>query len=499
VQLKAFEEAWAIRRKFMRQPETIQSDILIADGKIAQATAEVAKLDARIADIQRGAPELQRSRSTSWAALAGVDRRELEKQVSDADAKKAPLNREIAAINAQLANLQKSIVDAARIVGATVTRLYLSPKMFTKFDVVIIDEASMVLLPAPFHAAGLAKEKVIVSGDFRQLPPIVPTDEEAILAELATDVFGRAGITKAVNSGVRPKRGVILETQSHINDLRANVSGASANNGIPTSKTIPPAPFEATLTVVDTSTIVPFVNRDPVGSRYNLMHGLAVRNLVHHFQHDGYLTSLKRLGVCSPFAAQAKLLKRLLADLRPGVPVEAGTVHRDQGNEKEMMVTDIPDGVGEPRPGRWLDAELADEDGAKLFNVAISRSRHHLVFFCQHRLPGPEAAGSIPPERDAVLCPGPSADMSEAKEIERFRFAEPELGTLRRCKAAERDQSGLLRMQCQRKLRQPLAHHVEKASAVGLVLEADHDVVRITHDHHVASSLAPSPAQRSKT
>src|SRR6202035_2538309 len=34
--------------------------------------------------------------------------------------------------------------------------------------------------------------------------------------------------------------------------------------------------------------------------------------------------------------------------------------------------------------------------------------------------------------------PGPSADMSEAKEVERFRFAEPELGTLSRSQAAER-------------------------------------------------------------
>jgi superfamily I DNA and/or RNA helicase len=86
------------------------------------------------------------------------------------------------------------------------------------------------------------------------------------------------------------------------------------------------------------------------------------------------------LGVCSPFAAQAKLLKRLIVDLRLSHPVDAGTVHRYQGNEKEMMVIDIPDGLGEPRPGRWLDAELPDDDGAKLFNVAISRSQHHLVF-----------------------------------------------------------------------------------------------------------------------
>jgi hypothetical protein len=36
----------------------------------------------------------------------------------------------------------------------------------------------------------------------------------------------------------------------------------------------------------------------------------------------------------------------------------------------------------------------------------------------------------------------------------------------------------------------------QSLTTFGLVLEADHDVVRITHDHHVASSLAPSPARR---
>jgi AAA domain/Topoisomerase DNA binding C4 zinc finger/PLD-like domain len=386
-QLKAFEDAWALRRPFMRQPDAIHADIRNADSKFAQTAAEVVSLDAQIAAIRGGAPDLERAMIAGQAALARVDRRGAEKEVSAADATKVPLNQEIAAINAQLIDIQKSIIEQARIVGATVTRLYLSPKMFTNFDVVIIDEASMVLLPALFHAAGLAKEKVIVSGDFRQLPPIVPTDEEAILAELATDVFRCAGITKAVNSGAQPKRTVMLEQQSRMHEkICRMISGPMYKGRLRTAsyhpgEAIPPTPFEITLTVVDTSTIVPFVNRDPVGSRYNLMHGLAVRNLIHHFQHDGYLISHKRLGVCSPFAAQAKLLKRLLADLRPGVPVEAGTVHRYQGNQKEMMVIDIPDGVGEPRPGRWLDAERPDDDGAKLFNVAISRSQHHLVFF----------------------------------------------------------------------------------------------------------------------
>src|SRR3954452_5866616 len=110
------------------------------------------------------------------------------------------------------------------------------------------------------------------------------------------------------------------------------------------------------------------------------MHGLALRNLVHRFQQEGYLTSCKRLGVCSPFAAQAKLLKRLIADLGLGKLVDAGTVHRYQGNEKGRMVIDIPDGLAEPRTGWWPDAERRVEDGAKLFNVPISRSQDHLVF-----------------------------------------------------------------------------------------------------------------------
>jgi predicted nucleic acid-binding Zn-ribbon protein len=385
-QLKAFEDTWAIRRPFMRQPDAIQADIRRVTGKITQTAAEVDGLSAQIADVQRGAPDLEKTMNAGQASLAGVDRRAAEKEVFAADANKAPLNQEIVTINAQLADIQKSIIEQARIIGATVTRLYLSPKMFANFDVVIIDEASMVLLPALFHAAGLAREKVIVSGDFRQLPPIVQTDEAAILAELATDVFNRAGITKAVNSGARPKRTVMLEEQSRMHDqICRMISGPMYRSRLRSfdynpAEIIPPAPFETTLTIVDTSTILPFVNRDSVGSRYNLMHGLAVRNLVHHFQRDGYLTSGKRLGVCSPFAAQAKLLKRLIADLHIGDRVDAGTVHRYQGNEKEMMVIDIPDGLGEPRPGRWLDAEQADDDGAKLFNVAISRSQHHLVF-----------------------------------------------------------------------------------------------------------------------
>jgi hypothetical protein len=388
---KVYEDAPVMKRLFIRvfmyKPDAIEADIRQADGKLAQMTLEITELDTQIAGIQRAMPDLKLTMSVRRTALAGIERPAVEQEILTADAKKVSLNREVAKIDAQLTDIQKSTLEKARIVGATVTRLYLSPKMFTNFDTVIIDEASMVLLPALFHAAGLAKEKVIISGDFRQLPPIIKTNEKAISAELGHDVFSHAGITKAVNVGTLPKRTVMLEQQSRMHtQICEMISGPMYGKRLRTADykpadTLPPVPFETPLTVVDTSTVIPFVSRDSAGSRYNLMHGLAIRNLVFHFQHGGYLTSHKRLGVCSPYTAQAKLLKRLITDLRPEVPVEVGTVHRYQGNEKETMVIDIPDGVGEQRPGRWLDAERPDEEGAKLFNVAISRSQHHLVFF----------------------------------------------------------------------------------------------------------------------
>src|SRR4029077_1919941 len=89
---------------------------------------------------------------------------------------------------------------------------------------------------------------------------------------------------------------------------------------------------------------------------------------------------------------------------------------------------------------------------------------------------------------------GFAANEGEAQEVEGLRLAEPApLAALCR-KASELDQPGLLRMHRQRKLPQPLAHLVQEAMGVALVLESDDKVIGVTHDNHVARGLAPSPA-----
>jgi len=137
-----------------------------------------------------------------------------------AEERLAEIGRNIAEIERQLSDIEASVLANAKVIGATATKLFLSPTSFAGFDVVILDEASMLLLPALFHAAGLGKESVVISGDFRQLPPIMQSEQEALRRELGKDVFHVAGIEEDVRSR-RSKRMRMLEDQFRMPSLFA--------------------------------------------------------------------------------------------------------------------------------------------------------------------------------------------------------------------------------------------------------------------------------------
>ena len=239
-----------------------------------------------------------------------------------------------------------------------------------------------------YYAAGLAGERVVISGDFRQLQPIVQTKQRALAEIIGSDVFKAAGITDAVESGGAPPRLVMLDTQYRMQkpicDLISSMMyerrlKTQRDNTV--SEGRPPAPFDQTLTVVDTSRIWPFVNRDAFGSRYNLMHALAIRNLCLHLHEQKYIRGTGDIGVATPYAAQAKLLRRILKGNNLEQKVAAGTIHRYQGDEKRLMILDIPDSLGESRVGMFMEADNPQDSGAPLINVGISRAQDHLVVF----------------------------------------------------------------------------------------------------------------------
>lgn len=373
-----------LTRIFRRTAEEVERDIQIVSMEISRYAEESDEAIRRVNEIAPAVRRKEFEKNQVVQSLLAFDRRIIEKEIEELETRKQPVNDEIADINRQLSNIAKAVLEQARIIGATVTKAFLSPQLFSNFDVVIVDEASMVMLPALFYAAGLSKGKVIISGDFRQLPPIVQTEQKEIYEAIGGDVFQTSGLTQAFSSGRTLKRAVMLDEQYRMDEKICKLISSRMYKGkLKTSSSRnpegprPPEPFNGALTVIDTSTIMPFSNRDPFKSRYNLMHALAVRNLCLDFKRKG-LVRPRFMGICTPYAAQATIAKRILEGAGLDF-IEAGTIHKYQGDEKTVMILDIPDSYGEKNAGIFLQADQPDDDGAKLFNVAISRAKNHLI------------------------------------------------------------------------------------------------------------------------
>jgi hypothetical protein len=358
----------------------VRKDLLLAitkeaaDAKAAHQEAEtrIAALRSRIATH----PEFDTCKSS------------LANYTSDIDT----ISAKICAIEAQLNALRDEVLANCRVLATTVYRTYLKGQVARSFDVVVIDEASMLALPMTYYAAGLARRSVAVAGDFRQLPAIVVSDEPLAAEWLKQDVFHKAGIVNAINFGQQPDNLVALRIQYRMpDDICAVINDLFyPQNKLKTDASVrhrgkDEFPFgDAGLLYVDTSGYHPWAAlRIGTYSRYNLLHAFLLRNIFCYLDDQGYLPPPNKpnreLGIVSPYSAQVRLVQRLLDEHLNGLGTRfAATVHGFQGNEKDTILLDLTDSPG-ARLSKFMRATSLEEDGARLLNVAASRARRHVV------------------------------------------------------------------------------------------------------------------------
>ena len=318
--------------------------------------------------------------------LTGWDRKAVKTTIAGVTLKLKGIDREIDALDDRFGKLRQEISDKARIWGATLTKTFLNSDLFNKTDTVIVDEASTAFLPAVYFACGLAKRSVVISGDYLQLPPIIETKEKQILKEVGVDIFEKSGTQKLLEAQAKSKYITMLNTQYR---MHADICSLIAqpfykgrlDTGISSKPLLENSPplFASPITIIDTSSLYPYENRDQSNSRYNLLHAAVLRNLLRYCKKEKYLTDPSHLGICTPYKAQAKVLSSIIASESLSELVRASTVHRFQGDEKHTIILDIPDGLGFKSVGIFLQADTTTEDGARLFNVAVSRAKETLV------------------------------------------------------------------------------------------------------------------------
>lgn len=291
-------------------------------------------------------------------------------------------------IDNKIARLEDNLLQEACIIGTTLTKGFTKEGMFTRrFDVVIVDEASMAPLPALFFVSGLATERVVVIGDFRQLPPIAQAETQAVRKWLKTDVFEANGITRTVDEGEQDSRlsQLIEQYRMHPNISQLinkfvyggrlkNIEKKGAEEKLE-SKVINSVPFSGnSLILCDTSSFDPWCSMNSTYSRFNPYEA----RLSIYLAKQAFDAGVERIGIITPYRAQVNLLTKMLWDeALEESPIDVLSVHRSQGREKDVIIFSLTEGRGAPI-GRLNNGKFGSE-AMKVINVAISRARSKLI------------------------------------------------------------------------------------------------------------------------
>ncbi len=321
-----------------------------------------------LAEQVAGLPPLDQCRSR----LLSVDI-----QIKELEGRAAELHK-------QIEQVRQDVLNRCQVLATTVYRTYLKGQVERQFDVVIIDEASMLMLPMSFYAAGRAKQTAVIAGDFRQLPPIVLSDELLAADWLKKDAFCKIGVPQQVATAphylaalriqFRMRCDICEVTNRLFYDDHPLVTDSIVDK--PESRQMPIG--HGQLLYVDTASLHPWAaTKMGTYSRYNLLHALLIKKMVLYLRGTGYLDDGEAVGIVAPYSAQTRLIQALLKDADVE-DVVAATVHRFQGNEKRTMLVDLTDSTG-CMLGRFMKGVSPEDDGSRLLNVAISRAKHHVI------------------------------------------------------------------------------------------------------------------------
>jgi hypothetical protein len=132
------------------------------------------------------------------------------------------------------------------------------------------------------------------------------------------------------------------------------------------------APLEGEhIGIYDTGTVGSLPNRTDSGSYYNLYQAFLAVALAKQAVKSGY----QSIGIISPFRSQTNLIQKIVKDENLDDKVEADTVHRFQGGEKQIIIFDTTTSD----PTKLTDDQAEGGDDEKLLNVAFSRSQEKCI------------------------------------------------------------------------------------------------------------------------
>ncbi|NKY44306.1 ATP-dependent RecD-like DNA helicase [Nocardia cerradoensis] len=315
------------------------------------------------------------------------------------------LRKQLDELNQQRAKIRQAVRGRCRIMGTTIAKAIQSRRLLDRIDVVVIDEAGMVDLPSAWLAAALARERVVIAGDFRQLPAVTKADSDRKASDddraharmwSSRDPFRASGLVTESGTVRDDPRLVALDTQYRMREPICDLVNAVAYPDAPlrtgrnNTSRIPANPLvETPMILIDTS-------RQRIPNRQNqsnTVHEAVIHELIRGLQYEGVLPGRKwqesevahgsrptdRLAVITPYRKQVKALQSSVK-YRFGTDYDAlvDTIHRFQGSQRPIVIFDTAAGAGSD-PGYFYTGSGLSSQTCRLLNVALSRAQDHLI------------------------------------------------------------------------------------------------------------------------
>ncbi len=377
-------------------------------GKVARATSELGSARTLVTQFQESLAAWQKHEVELQSSLRHVEKvfieqqhiceklpshTQTEQQLKSVEAQLATIAAELAGVQAKLDHLQQLLISEAKALFCTLTKNYCGDELKgQQFSAVIIDEISMALPPLIFLAAARASKRVILVGDFWQLPPIIRSKDPIAKERLGQDAFHLTGIVK---SNEPEKSAIILtalKTQQRMRTPIANVARELAyghsrlvdHESVRTREekewlhALPRNP----LIVLDTAELNSWCGREAGSlSRFNFNSATAavdIAALAAASVPKPKDEQKRPIGIVTPYAAQRRLIQRLIEAAELGDWVKVGTVHTFQGGEADLIIFDSV--LDDPYWSARLTNPNSELEVRRDINVAITRAREKFVF-----------------------------------------------------------------------------------------------------------------------
>jgi superfamily I DNA and/or RNA helicase len=245
-------------------------------------------------------------------------------------------------------------------------------KLLTKkFDLVIVDEASMVSFPYAIFASLIATRNIVFAGDFQQLPPISLCENTS----LSINIFDYLRIPKLLEEKshqishlalldtqyrMSPQISNLVSSLFYKNQLKCGVNNSHLNK----IKQLEFIDIDRTSNYCNSYYSVEYE------SYYNPITVALLEQIKSLYNEE------KEILFITPYRAQQHLLSYYMID-QEKKNYRALTVHKAQGSEADLVIFDL---TTHTKTNKSEYAKILTSNATKnLINVAISRAKSKLI------------------------------------------------------------------------------------------------------------------------